>query len=105
MLEDAAALLIQTGSKEAAKVLVQTVRQNFEGYTKFKVLEAKEARRAMGMISNPSKEDFKGMVRGNMIKNFPVTMDRISNKRAIFGPQSTKPAGKDSAEDSGASCK
>ncbi len=59
----------------------------------------------MGIIGDPNKEDFKGMVRGNMIKNYSVTTDGITNNRAIFGPQSTKPAGKDSAEDSGASCK
>jgi hypothetical protein len=61
-LEDVVALLVQTGSKEAVKVLVQTVQQNYEGYTKRKVLEAREARRAMGMIGNSGKEDFKGMV-------------------------------------------
>jgi hypothetical protein len=84
--EDTAALLVQAGSKEVAKVLVQTVQQNYEGYTKRKVLEAKEARRAIGMIGNPSEEDFKGMVRGNMIKNCPVTPDAITNARAIFDP-------------------
>jgi hypothetical protein len=85
-LEDAAALLVQTGSEEAAKVFVQTVWQNYEGCTKRKVLEAKKARHAMGMIGNPSKEDFKGMVRGNMIKNCPVTPDAITNACIIFGP-------------------
>ncbi len=60
LLEDTAALLVQTGSKEAVKVFIQTVRQNYKGYTKHEVLEAKEARHAMGMIGNPSKEDFKG---------------------------------------------
>ncbi len=66
-------------------MLIQTVQQNYEGYIKCKVLEAKEARRAMGMIGNPSKEDFKGMVRGNMIKNYPVTPDAITNAGTIFG--------------------
>ncbi len=50
-------------------------------------MEAKEVRRAMGMmIGNHSKEDFKGMVCGNMIKNCPVTPDAITNARTIFGP-------------------
>ncbi len=48
-------------------------------------MEAKEARQAMGMIGNPSKEDFKGMVRGNMIQNCPVTPTAITNVRAVFG--------------------
>jgi hypothetical protein len=51
--KEAAALLVQTRSEEAANAFVQTVRQNYEGYTKREVLQAKEARRAMGMIGNP----------------------------------------------------
>jgi hypothetical protein len=47
--EDAAALLVQTGSKEASKVFVQAVQQNYEGFTKGEVLEAKKARCTMGM--------------------------------------------------------
>jgi hypothetical protein len=39
----------------------------------------------MGMIGNPSKEDFKGMVRENMIQNCPVSPAAITNVRAIFG--------------------
>ncbi len=33
-LEDAAAKLVQTGSEEVAMALMQTVHQNFEGFTK-----------------------------------------------------------------------
>ncbi len=86
LLEEEAILLVKAGSKEAAKVFVQTVGQKHERFTKRKVLEAKEARCAMGIIGNPGKEDFKGMVRGIMIKNCPVTLDAITNARAIFGP-------------------
>ncbi len=64
----------------------QTVKQNYEDFIKREILEAKEGRCAMGMIRNPSKEDFKGMVRGNMIKFFPVTLDAITNACTIFGP-------------------
>jgi hypothetical protein len=65
---------------------IQTVQQNYEGFTKHEVLQPKEARRVMGMIGNFSEEDFKGMVRGNMIQNCPVTPDLITNARTIFGP-------------------
>jgi hypothetical protein len=84
--EEVVALLVQTSSEEAVKVFVQTVQQNYEGFTKHKVLEAKEARCAMGIIGNPNNEDFKGMVRGYMIKNCPVTPDAITNACIIFGP-------------------
>ncbi len=84
--KDAAALLVQTASEEAGSMLVQTVHQNYKGYTKSEVLQAKEARRTMGMIGNPSQRDFKNMVRGNLINNCPVTSDDVTNACAIFGP-------------------
>ncbi len=42
--------------------LVQTVRGDYEGYTKREVLKAKEARHAQAMMGNPSKAEYKGMV-------------------------------------------
>jgi hypothetical protein len=42
--EEAAVLLVQTGSKEVANVFVQTVWQNYKGYTKQEILKTKEAR-------------------------------------------------------------
>jgi hypothetical protein len=84
-LEDAAALLVQIGSKEAAAAFIQTVQQNYEGSTKRKILQAKEAWRAMEMTGNPSKGDFKNMVRRNLINICPVTTNAITNACAIFG--------------------
>ncbi len=55
-----AMLLVQMGSEEAASAFVQTVRQNYKGFTKKEVLQAKEARRAKGLIRNPSENNFKG---------------------------------------------
>ncbi len=40
----------------------------------------------MGMIRNPNESDFKGMVRGNMKKNCPVSASAITNACAIFVP-------------------
>ena len=82
--EDAAMLLVQMGSEEAATVFVQTVRQNYEGFTKKEVLQAKEIRRAMGLIRNPSEKDVKGLVSNNMIMNCPITTTAIINTRNIF---------------------
>jgi hypothetical protein len=65
---------------------VQTVQGNYEEHTKRVVLQAKEARRAQAMIGNPSKEDFKGMVSGNLIKNCPTMTTDITDARMIFGP-------------------
>ena len=79
-------MLVQTGLEDAANVLVQRVCQNYEGYTKKEIHQVKEARRAMGMIGNPSEQDFKGMVRRYMIHNCPITTKAITNARAVYGP-------------------
>ena len=39
----------------------------------------------MGLIGNPSKNDFKGLVSNNMITNCPVITAAITNVRNIFG--------------------
>ena len=62
------------------------MHQNYEGYTKKEAREAKEARRAMGLIGNPSENDFKGMVSNIMIVNCPVITTAIANACTIFGP-------------------
>jgi hypothetical protein len=92
--KDGVALLDQTASAEAGTMLVQTVHQNYKGYTKRKVLQAKEARCTMGMIGNSSERDFKNMVRGNLINNFPVTSDDVTNAHAIYGPDLASLRGK-----------
>ncbi len=58
---------------------------NYKGYTKKDDLKAKEACKAQGMIGNPSKKDYKGIVSGNLITNCPVTTTHINNTHAIFG--------------------
>jgi hypothetical protein len=92
-------LLMQHGGgtceKESQAVsLVQTVRGNYEGYTKCEVLKAKEARRAQAMMGNPSKAGYKGMVSHNLIPNCPVASSDITNARAIFGPDLLSVQGK-----------
>ena len=46
-------------------MLVNTVRENFKRYTRHDVKRAREARRIQGMIANPTKREFAGMVREN----------------------------------------
>ena len=58
------------------------------------VLEAKEARYVKGIIGNPSKRDFKGMLSGNMTRNCPVTADAITNACTIFCPNLASVRGK-----------
>ncbi len=58
---------------------VQTVQENFKGYTKREILQAKEARQAQAMIGSPSEKDYKGMVGSNIIKNCPITVSNVTN--------------------------
>jgi hypothetical protein len=91
----AAIIPMQNASQQSTEpegvALVQTVRENCEGYTKREVLRAKEACRAQAMIGNPSKE---GMVSSNMIKNCSITPSDIANAKEIFGPALVSVRGK-----------
>jgi hypothetical protein len=88
------AMAVEPEESKEGFINVQTVRENYEGYTKREILKAKEARWAQGLIGNPSKSNFRGMVRGNMIQNCPITSDDVTNVRAIFGPDLASIRGK-----------
>ncbi len=73
---------------------IQTVRGNYEGYTKREVMQAKKARRAQAMMGNPSEKDYKGMENNNLIANCPITSKDVSNAWTIFGPDLASIRGK-----------
>jgi hypothetical protein len=64
---------------------VNTVQTNFEGFSREQVEGATAARHLMSMVVTPSPRDFEGMVRLNMLKDYPVTNDNIKNANKIFG--------------------
>jgi hypothetical protein len=64
-------------------VLVNTVKQNKEGFTEREYNREKSARRALGIVGYPSPRDFKNMVRSNMIKNCSVTSSDIDNAHKL----------------------
>ena len=75
------------GKGADALSFVQTVRRNYEGYTRREILKAKEARCAQTMLGSPSKKDLQGLlVSSNMIENCPFTLTDISNAKVIYGP-------------------
>ena len=53
---------------DVATMLVQTVRGNYEGFTKKDINASKAARQLQGMIGSPSEKDCGGRVSSNMIK-------------------------------------
>ena len=72
--------------------MVQTVRENYEGYTKREVEKAIQARKAQMNMGNMSDADFKDMVsKSTSVKNIPVSLVDITNAHALFGPK-TLPA-------------
>jgi hypothetical protein len=73
--------------------MVDTVKENRDGYTRRKLAGAKEARRAVGMVGYPSPKDFQNMVRSNLILNFPVTPNDINTAKKN-GPNVTSLKGK-----------
>jgi hypothetical protein len=61
--------LYHHGTENRAVVMVNTVAENHEVYTQREYDDAKQARRALGMVGYPSNKYFNNTVRSNMIKN------------------------------------
>ncbi len=75
-------------------MLVNTVRGNFEGYTCHEVERAREAQCIQGMIANPTERKFTGIVREQLLTNFPVTVHEVDNANRIYGPDLANLRGK-----------
>ena len=78
--------LAEVSPTDVATMLVTTVAENYEGFTKREVLKAHEARRLQRMLGCPSDRDFQGMVREKLIANCPVTITDVQNAYQILGP-------------------
>jgi hypothetical protein len=65
-------------------MLVNTVRGNFEGYTRKEIERAREARRIQGMIANPTERELSAMVREKLLANCPVTVQDVNNAHHIY---------------------
>ena len=74
--------------------MIQTVRKNYEGFTKKEVLRAKRARELQTMVGAPSEKDYYGVVSNNMLDNCPVHRNDVTNARKIYGPDITGIRGK-----------
>ena len=76
---------LDSSGKEAATMLVQTVRGNYEGYTKKEVMRAKEARRLQGMVGGPSNKEYAGLVSAQMVSDCDVVATDVTNAYKLFG--------------------
>ena len=72
--------------KQSTLSLVNTVRENYEGFTRHEVEKDILALKAHGRVGNPSCAEFVKMVNEKTVKNLPVTPIDVSNALAIFGP-------------------
>ena len=66
--------------------LIETVAENKSYYTNRQFERAKVARELYQTIGHPSIKDFKAIIKGNMIKNCPVTIEDINVCEKVFGP-------------------
>ncbi len=73
---------------------VNTVRDNFEGFTKKQVQQAHCARRLMSMLASPFEQDFQGLVHSHMLPECPVTYKDVKKAHTIFGPDLANIQGK-----------
>jgi predicted Zn-dependent peptidase len=60
-------------TQDRAVTMVNTFKDNHEGFTDREFDRAKQARRARTLLGYTSPKDFKNMVHSNMIKNFLVS--------------------------------
>ncbi len=70
---------ISDPSSNVELMRVNTVRENFEGYTRQDVKRAREALHIQGKSANPTKREFAGMV-PELLTNCPITIRNIDNK-------------------------
>ena len=85
---------VSDASSNIELMLVNTVRENFEGYSRHKVEKANEARRIQGMIADPTEREFAGMVREQLLTDCPVTVRDVDNANQTFGPDLANLRGK-----------
>ena len=70
-----------------AVVMIQTVRQNYEGYSKRDSKEAILTGKAELKLENSSQKDFINMVSSKSgVKSIPINTHAITNALTIYGP-------------------
>ena len=70
-------------------LLLNTVSDNREGFTRREYKGPQETRQSMHLLGFPSEREFENMVCSNMIVNCPINFDDVKNAKLIFGPDIT----------------
>ncbi len=69
-------------------VMIETVRKNYEGFTREQVTRTAEVCDALAMMAHPAEEKFKKHVvsSAHVVRNFNLFLQDIANANALFGP-------------------
>jgi hypothetical protein len=70
----------------AHQIHVNTVCDNYEGYSCNQIKQATTVRQLMNIVATLSACDFHGLVHINLLKDCPVANDDIKMAHTIFGP-------------------
>ncbi|KAL7447592.1 hypothetical protein ACHAXS_006643 [Conticribra weissflogii] len=73
-------------STKGGLCLINTICNNYKGYSQRQIRDAEKACEAMAMVGHPTEREFTNMVHLNMIQNCKVTPEAITNAFKIFGP-------------------
>ncbi len=87
-------ILVTSTTQPADHLHVNTIHDNFEGFTKKQVQQAREARCIMLMTGVPSERNFESMIRLNQLQDCPITHDDIKTAHAKFGHDLANARGK-----------
>ena len=71
--------------KNTGVINLQTVCENRKGFNQREYGRAVEARKLMHIVGAPTTENFKSMLRQNVIANCPITTKDVDNAEKIFG--------------------
>ena len=82
------------GGRDNSVLMLNTVSENREGFTRREYEGGREAQRAIHLMGFPSEQDFENIVRLNMIVNCPLTFSYVKNAKLIFCPDITSLKGK-----------
>ena len=74
--------------------MMDTVQENRKNYTQHQFKHAKLARKLHHNVGTPTVKNFKSLLKANMIKNCPVTIEDVNIAEKTFGPSMSSLKGK-----------
>ena len=72
------------GRHNVGQMFVNTVHENYEGYTMQQIHNAIEARKFQMVMGYPSHRDFVGVVCEKLLPNCPVTVSDANTEKIIY---------------------